>query len=86
MKLSVYPRGVSDDDFRKLLCWIQYFERYPSKESKSGCRSNFDETFLFNASVKIKTVLHNETGGRIMPKNWKSKASHRMISDGHLPS
>lgn len=65
MKLAVYPNGIADDDFRQLLYSLQYNERYPAKESKSGRRSNFDATFLFNSTVKIKTVLQNETGGRI---------------------
>ena len=65
MKSSVYPKGVTDNDFRKLFYSIQYNERFPAKESKSGRRSNFDATFLFNSAVKIKTVLQNETSGRI---------------------
>lgn len=65
MKIAVYPKDVSDDDFRKLLYAIQYNERYPGKESKSGRRAAFDEMFLFNSSLKIKAVLQNETNGRI---------------------
>ena len=65
MKSAIYPNGVSDEDFRKLLYAIQYAERYPEKVSNSGRRARFDETFLFNASLKIKSVLHNETGSRI---------------------
>lgn len=65
MKTSVYQKGVSNDDFRKLLYAIQYAERSPAKESKSGRRARFDATFLFNSSLKIKSVLQNETGGRI---------------------
>jgi hypothetical protein len=65
MKIAVYPNGISNDDFRKLLYAIQYTERYPAKESKSGRKSRFEETFLFNSSLKIKAVLQNETGGRI---------------------
>jgi hypothetical protein len=65
MNLAVYPKGTSCDDFRKLLYAIQYAERFPAKESNSGRRARFDETFLFNASMKIKVVLQNETGGRI---------------------
>ena len=48
-----------------MLYAIQYSERRPEKESNSGRRARFDETFLFNASIKIKTILQNETGGRI---------------------
>ncbi len=65
MKTAVYPKGVSDGDFRKLLYAIQYYERHPAKESKSGRRAAFEDTFLFNASLKIKAVLQNETAGRI---------------------
>ena len=65
MKTAVYPNGTSDGDFKKLLYAIEYAERHPAKESKSGRRARFDATFLFNASLKIKTVLQNETGGRI---------------------
>lgn len=65
MKSAVYPKGVSDEDFRKLLYAIQHAERHPAKESKSGRRARFDETFLFNSSLKIKAVLQNETAGRI---------------------
>ena len=65
MKTAVYPNGISDGDFKKLLYAIQYAERHPAKESKSGRRAQFNATFLFNASLKIKTVLQNETGGRI---------------------
>lgn len=65
MKIAVYPKGVADDDFRKLLYAIQYSERYPEKESNSGRRARFDATFLFNTSMKIKAILQNETGGRI---------------------
>lgn len=65
MKIAVYPKGVIDEDFRKLLYAIQYAERHPLKESKSGRRARFDETFLFNSALKIKAVLQNETAGRI---------------------
>ena len=65
MKSSVYPNGVSDEEFKKLLYAIQYAERHSAKESKSGRRASFDATFLFNSSLKIKSVLQNETGGRI---------------------
>jgi hypothetical protein len=65
MKSAVYPKGISDEDFRKLLYAIQYAERHPEKESNSGRRARFDATFLFNSSLKIKAVLQNETGGRI---------------------
>lgn len=63
--MVIYPKGISDNDFKKLLYAVQYAERYPAKESKSGRRARFDGTFLFNSSLKIKTVLQNETGGRI---------------------
>lgn len=65
MKTAVYPKGVSDEDFRKLLYAIQHAERHPLKESKSGRRARFDETFLFNTALKIKSVLQNNTAGRI---------------------
>lgn len=65
LKNGVYPKGVSEADFRKLLYAIQHAERHPLKESKSGRRPRFDETFLFNSALKIKSVLQNETGGRI---------------------
>jgi hypothetical protein len=65
MKAAVYPKGATDEDFKKLLFAVQYAERYPSKNSKSGRRRKFDDTFLFNSSLKIKAVLQNETGGRI---------------------
>jgi len=65
MKTSVYPKGIINDEFKKLLYAIQYAERFPAKESKSGRRAKFDATFLFNASLKIKSVLQNTTGGRI---------------------
>lgn len=65
MKSSVYPKGTADEEFKKLLYAIQYAERFPAKESKSGRRASFDATFLFNSSLKIKSVLQNETGGRI---------------------
>ena len=65
MKSSVYPNNISDEDFRKLLYAIQYAERFLAKESKFGRRAAFDATFLFNSSLKIKSVLQNETGGRI---------------------
>jgi len=65
MKMAVYQKSVSDEDFKKLLYAIQYAERFPAKESKSGRRARFDATFLFNSSLKIKGILQNETGGRI---------------------
>lgn len=65
MKTSVYQTVVSDEEFKKLLYAIQHSERYPAKESKSGRRARFNATFLFNSSLKIKTVLQNETSGRI---------------------
>lgn len=65
MKTSIYPKGISDNDFRKLLYAIQYNERYPAKESKSGRRAKFDATFLFNSSLKIKGILQNETDERV---------------------
>lgn len=65
MKKAVYPNGISDGDFKKLLYAIQHAERHPAKESKSGRKARFDATFLFNSSLKIKTVLQNQTGGRI---------------------
>ena len=65
MKLSVYPKGATDEEFKKLLFAVQYAERYPAKESKSGRRKKFDDTFLFNSALKIKAVLQKETGGRI---------------------
>lgn len=65
IKSAVYPKDVSDEDFRKLLYAIQHAERHPLKESKSGRRPRFDETFLFNSSLKIKSILQNETAGRI---------------------
>ena len=65
MKLDVYPKGVSDVEFKKLLYAIQYYERFPNKESKSGRRKKFDDTFLYNASLKIKAILHAASSGRI---------------------
>lgn len=65
MKSSVYLKGVSDEDFKKLLYAIQYAERFPAKTSKSGRRARFDATFLFDSSLKIKSVLLKETGERI---------------------
>lgn len=65
MKLSVYQQGATDEDFKKLLFAVQYYERYPAKESKSGRRKKFDDSFLFNSALKIKAVLQKETGGRI---------------------
>ncbi len=65
MKMAVYQKSVSDEELKKLLYAIQHSERFPAKESKSGRRARFDGTFLFNSSLKIKTVLQNETGGRI---------------------
>lgn len=65
MKNSVYSKVISDEDFKKLLYAIQYAERHPAKESKAGRRARFAATFLFNSSLKIKTVLQNETDGRI---------------------
>ena len=65
MKTAVYPKGAADEDFKKLLFAVQYAERHPSKVSKSGRRKKFDDTFLFNTSLKVKAVLQNGTGGRI---------------------
>lgn len=65
MKLAVYPKGESDEKFKKLLFAIQYYERHPLKESKSGRRAAFDDTFLFNSAAKIKAVLESETNGQI---------------------
>ena len=65
MKIAVYPNGIADDDFKKLLYAIQYAERHPAKESKSRRRARFDATFLFNSSLKIKSILQNQTGERI---------------------
>lgn len=65
LKIAVHPKGISDEEFRKLLYAIQYAERFPAKESKSGRRARFDATSLFNSALKIKSVLQNETGGRI---------------------
>lgn len=65
MKAAVYLKEVSNEDFKKLLFAVQYAERHPSKDSKSGRRKKFDDKFLFNASLKIKSVLQNETRGRI---------------------
>jgi hypothetical protein len=65
MKFEVYPKGVSDGDFKKLLYAVQYYERFPNKESKSGRRKRFDDAFLYNASLKIKSVLHVASSGRI---------------------
>lgn len=65
MKIAADPKGIADEEFKRLLYAIQYAERHPAKESKSGRRARFDATFLFNSSLKIKSVLQNETGGRI---------------------
>lgn len=65
MKHAVYPKGVSDGDFKKLLYAVQYYERYPNKESKSGRRKSFDDAFLYNASLKLKSVLQAVISGRI---------------------
>lgn len=65
LKTAVYPNGTTYEEFKKLLFAVQYAERHPSKNSKSGRRKKFDDTFLFNSSLKIKAVLQNETGGRI---------------------
>ena len=65
MKTAACPDGTSDENFKKLLYAVQHFERQPLKESKAGRRPRFDSTFLFNASLKIKTVLQNETNERI---------------------
>ena len=65
MKAAVYPKGAADAEFKKLLFAVQYAERFPAKESKTGRRKKFDDAFLFNTALKIKAVLHNETGGRI---------------------
>lgn len=65
MKLAVYPDAIADEKFKKLLFAIQYYERHPLKESKSGRRAAFDDTFLFNSAAKIRAVLESETGGRI---------------------
>lgn len=65
MKTSVYPDGVTDKEFKKLLFAVQYAERFPSKNSKIGRRARFHETFLFDSALKLKTILHNETHARI---------------------
>lgn len=66
MQNAVYPQGVLFDDFKKLLYAIQYAaRRKPLKESKSGRKARFDDAFLQSSSNKIKSVLQNETGGRI---------------------
>lgn len=65
MRTYIYPKGVSDGDFKKLLYAVQYFERFPNKESKSGRRKRFDDAFLYNASLKIKAVLQSASSGRI---------------------
>ena len=65
LKLAVYPAGAPDEDFKRLLYAAQYHDRFPAKESKSGRRARFDDTFLFNSAGKIKAVLERETNGRI---------------------
>lgn len=65
IKAAIYPSGVENEDFKKLIYAAQYRERFPAKVSKSGRRAKFDDTFLFNSAGKIKSVLEKETGGRI---------------------
>ena len=65
LKAAVYTKEESDQQFKKLLFAIQYYERHPLNESKTGRRAAFGDTFLFNSSVKIKAVLESETGGKI---------------------
>lgn len=65
MKLAVYPKGATDAEFKKLLYAVQYHERFPDKESKTGRRKKFDDAFLYNGSLKIKSVLQTVSNGRI---------------------
>lgn len=65
MKFEIYPTGVADEELKKLLYAVQYYERFPTKESKSGRRKKFDDAFLHNASLKIKAVLQSASNGRI---------------------
>lgn len=65
MKSAIYPKGISDQDFKKLLFAVQHAERHSAKVSKSGRKAFFDEDFLFNAALKLRSVLRNETGERI---------------------
>lgn len=65
LKSAVYPKEEPDLQFKKLLFAIQYYERNPLKESKTGRRAAFGDTFLFDSSVKIKAVLESETNGKI---------------------
>lgn len=65
LKSAVYPKGAPDEEFKKLLYAVQYAERFPARNSKTGRRARFDDAFLFNSALKLKRVLHAETGGRI---------------------
>jgi hypothetical protein len=65
MKLEIYPTGAAEGDFKKLLYAVQYYERFPNKESKSGRRKKFDDTFLYNSSIKLKAILQSASNGRI---------------------
>ena len=65
LKLVLYPNGISDEDFRRLLFAIQYRERFPAKQSKSGRRARFSDEVLFSSAAKIKQILECETSGRI---------------------
>jgi hypothetical protein len=65
MKLEIYSQGITEAEFKKLLYAIQYYERFPHKESKSGRRKKFDDTFLYNSGLKLKAILQTASNGRI---------------------
>ena len=65
MRSAIYPDGATTEIFKKLLFAIQHVERYPSRESKSGRRSQFNRDFLLKSSASIKGILQSETNGRI---------------------
>ncbi|HRH41210.1 MAG TPA: hypothetical protein PKY82_06155 [Pyrinomonadaceae bacterium] len=62
---AVFPSRMSLKDFKKLLYAIQHHERKPELKTNKGRPKKFSDELLNEASTKVKTVLLNETNGRI---------------------
>lgn len=65
LKAVVFPNGIGLNDFKKLLYAVQHHERKKDNKSISGRKKKYSDEFLTSAATKLKTVLLNQTNGRI---------------------
>jgi hypothetical protein len=65
LRSLIFPNGISREEFKKFLYAVQNVERRSAKDVKSGRPPRFERSLLLSAAAQIRSVLDEETGGRV---------------------